>query len=125
MNYQISDLVLKIALTLIGFVLANRMCFQIYCLDSYVKLELVDKNSLNGHPVSTSLFYFFIFNLFICLCIFWLRRVFIAARGLSLVAASRGYSSLQCVGFSLWWLLLLQGMGSRHVGFSSCGAQAQ
>ena len=56
---------------------------------------------------------------------FWLRWVFIAARGLSLVAASRGYSSLQCVGFSLRWLLLLQSMGSRHVGFSSCGTWAQ
>ena len=31
---------------------------------------------------------------------FWLRWVFVAARGLSLVAASGGYSSLWCVGFS-------------------------
>ena len=31
-----------------------------------------------------------------------------------LVAASGGYSSLQYMGFSLWWLLLLQSMGSRH-----------
>ena len=38
---------------------------------------------------------------------FWLNWVFFAARGLSLVAASGGYSSLQCAGFSLWWLLLL------------------
>ena len=41
--------------------------------------------------------------------------------GLSLVAASRGYSLLQCAGFSLWWLPLLQSTGSRHAGFSSCG----
>ena len=34
-------------------------------------------------------------------------------------------SSLRCVGFSLQWLLLLQSVGSRHVGFSSCGTQAQ
>ena len=54
----------------------------------------------------------------------WLRWVFVAARGLSLVAGSRGYSSLQCAGFSLWWLLLLQSTGSRHTGFSSCGSQA-
>ena len=33
--------------------------------------------------------------------------------GFSLVAASGGYSSLQCVGFSLWWLLLLWNTGSR------------
>ena len=44
---------------------------------------------------------------------FWLRWVFIAARGLSLVALSGGYSSLWCVGFSLRWLLLLWSMGSR------------
>ena len=62
----------------------------------------------------------FCFKLFIYL--FRLRWVFVAVRGLSLVAASRGYSSLRCVGFSLQWLLLLQSTGSRRVGFSSCGA---
>ena len=56
---------------------------------------------------------------------FWLRWVFVAARGLSLVAESRGYSSLRCAGFSLWWLLLFWSTGSRRVGFSSCGMQAQ
>ena len=55
---------------------------------------------------------------------FWLRWVFVAARGLSLVAASRGYSSLRCAGFSLRWLLLLQSTGSRPAGFSSCGTWA-
>ena len=64
----------------------------------------------------------FFFNKFIYLFIyFWLHWVFVAARGLSLVVASRGYSSLQCVGFSLQWLLLLQSTGSRQVGFSNCG----
>ena len=33
---------------------------------------------------------------------FWLHWVFVAACGLSLVVASRGYSSLQHRGFSLW-----------------------
>ena len=56
---------------------------------------------------------------------FWLSWVFVAARGLSLVAESGGYSSLWCAGFSLWWLLLLQSTGSRHAGFSSCAMQAQ
>ena len=55
---------------------------------------------------------------------FWLRWVFVAVRRLSLVVASRGYSSLWCAGFSLRWLLLLQSTGSRHVGFSSCGMWA-
>ena len=47
---------------------------------------------------------------------FWLRWVFIAAQGLSLVEANGGYSSLRCVGFSLQWLLLLQHVGSRAHG---------
>ena len=59
----------------------------------------------------------FIFN-------FWLRWVFIAACGLSLVVASGGYSSLRCTGFSLQWLLLLRSTGPKHEGFSSCGPQA-
>ena len=56
---------------------------------------------------------------------FWLCWVFVAARGLSLVATSRGYPLSRCMGFSLQWLLLLQSMGSRRAGFSSCGMQAQ
>ena len=66
-------------------------------------------------------FSFFKINLFIY---FWLQWVFVAAQGLSLVAASRGYSPLWCTGFSLRWLLLLRNTGSRHTGFSSCGSQA-
>ena len=78
------------------------------------------------YQVGSSFFSFF--NKFIYLFIyFWLRWVFVAARGLSLVAASGGYSLLRCTDFSLRWLLLLcllQSTGSRHVGFSSCGARA-
>ena len=55
---------------------------------------------------------------------FWLCWVFVAARRLSLVAVSGGYSSLQCVGFSLQWLLLWS-TGSRLMGFSNCGTWAQ
>ena len=55
---------------------------------------------------------------------FWLRWIVVAVCGLSLVVASRGYSSLQCAGFSFWWLLLLRSTGSRRAGFSSCGTQA-
>ena len=65
-------------------------------------------------------FFFFLINLFY----FWLHWVFVAARGLSLVAASGGYSSLWCTGFSLRWLLLLWSTGSRRLGFSSCGSWA-
>ena len=65
---------------------------------------------------SISVFWgFFVFN-------FWLRWAFVAGGGLSLVAASGGYSSLRCVGFSLQWLLLLWSTGSRLAGFSGCGS---
>ena len=52
---------------------------------------------------------FFLINFFPC-------EIFIALCGLSLVVGNRGYSSLQCVGFSLLWLLLWQSTGSRHTG---------
>ena len=68
-----------------------------------------------GSRASSSLFSFFLSFFFFY---FWLHWVFDAARGLSLVAASGGYSSLRCTGFSLRWLLLLWSMGS-------IGTQAQ
>ena len=74
------------------------------------------------HFFLTTLFSFSLINLLFFY--FWLRWVFIAARGLSLVAASGGYSSLQCTSFSLQWLLLLRSTGSRGEGFSSCGMRA-
>ena len=49
-------------------------------------------------------------NVFILFIYFWLCWVSIAACGLSLAAASGGYSSLRCAGF------LLRSMGSRRVG---------
>ena len=45
-------------------------------------------------------------------------------RGFSLVASSKGYSPVWCVGVLFRWLLLLQSMGSRLMGVSSCSAQA-
>ena len=72
-----------------------------------------------------SIFFFVNLFLFIYLFIFWLRWVFVVAHGLSLVAASRGHSSLPCAGFSLRWLLLLRSTGSRRTGFSSCRTWTQ
>ena len=77
-----------------------------------------------GHGTLTFFLFVFVFNLFIFIY-FWLRWVFIAACGLSLVAVSGGYSSLWCAGFSLQWLLLLRNTGSRRTGFSSCGMWTQ
>ena len=42
-----------------------------------------------------------------------MRWGFLAAPGLSLVAAGGDYSSLQCSGFSLRWFLLLWNTSSR------------
>ena len=80
---------------------------------------------LNGISSSSTrilcLIYKFIF-LFIYL--FRLHWVFVPARRLSLVAASRDYFSLWCADVSLRWLLLLRSTGSRRAGFSS-GIRAQ
>ena len=56
---------------------------------------------------------------------FWLPWVSVAMRGLSLVAASRGYPLLQRTGFALQWLLLLQSTGYRCTGLNSCGTRTQ
>ena len=63
-------------------------------------------------------------KLFIYLFIFGCIGSSSLRAGFSLVAASGGYSLLQCMGFSLRWLLLLESTSSRRVGFSSCGLQA-
>ena len=73
----------------------------------------------SNSPSSFTVIYFYLF------IYFWLRWVIVAARGLSLVAASGGYSSLRCADFSLPWLLLLWSTGSRRTYFSSCGTPAQ
>ena len=63
----------------------------------YKKINKIQKNKITN-----------IFYLFIYFCLLW---VFIAAHRLSLVAASRGYSSLQCTGLYCG-------------GFSYCRARA-
>ena len=50
--------------------------------------------------------------------------IFIPTRAFSLVEVSGGYSLVTAHGFSLWWLFLLQSMGSRACGLSSCGSWA-
>ena len=67
--------------------------------------------------MSSNVKYVFLIYRFIYLCIYsWLCWVFVAVCRLSLVAVSGGYSSLQCAGFSLRWLLLSWSTGSRCVG---------
>ena len=57
------------------------------------------------------IFFFLKINLFVLFIYFWLCWVFVAASGLSLVAASRGHSLL-------WW------QASHCSGLSRCGAWA-
>ena len=59
------------------------------------------------------------------LSLFLLRWVFVASCGLSLVAVSRGQSSLWRTGFSLQRLLLLQSTGPRSTGCSNWSTGAQ
>ena len=73
------------------------------------------KTGTKGYP-----FFFFLIYPFN----FWLHWVFAATRGLSLVAVSGGHSSSRGTSPALWWPLLLQSTGSRHVGFSSCVTRA-
>ena len=57
---------------------------------------------------------------FIILFIYWLCWLGLCCwQGTSLVVMSGNYSSLQCMGFLLWWLLLLQSTCS-----SNCGSRA-
>ena len=70
-------------------------------------------------------------NIFVSYCIFKILSIYLPALGphcrtqLSLAAANGGYSCLQCSGFSLWRLLLLQSTDSRHLGYGSCSTQAR
>ena len=108
-------------------VVSNTIASSYMCQFEF-KFKLIKiKNLVSQLPNHIFFFKIFFFKgqVFYLFIYFWLRCVFVAARGLSLVAASGGNSSLQCVGFSLWWLLFLQSMGSRRAGFSSCGTRAQ
>ena len=69
------------------------------------------QKDLQAKPEATTFFFFFL-NFYV-LIYFWLHWVFTAVCRISLVAASRGYSSVRCMGFSLQWLLLLWSPGSR------------
>ena len=109
--------------------IVNSAAMNIVVHDSWFSQGIYPVVGLLGHMAVLFLvqkFFFFKFflksiYLFIYL---WMHWAFIAAHRLSLVAASGGYSLLWCVGFSLWWLLLLRSTGSRHMDFSCCGSRA-
>ena len=83
------------------------MYFRTLCASESQRLDV----SWSGVDTNHSLFsIFFNFYLFLIFLLYW---VFITAGNLSLVAATGGYCSLQCIGCSLQWLLLLASIGSR------------
>ena len=75
----------------------------VYCIIVFIKCVFCKyfrpAYHLSFHSVSIIIIYY----LFILGCTWTSFAVY----GLSLVVASRGYSSLQCTGFSLQWFLLL------------------
>ena len=74
-----------------------------YCMkgnSSFKKRCHYSLNNLHYLFILINLFYF-IYLIFGCV------GSSLLCAGFSLVAASGSYSSLQCTGFSLWWLLLL------------------
>ena len=81
--------------------------------------QLVTEAGQSNFTLGQCIFFFKIY-LFQFLAVVGLRCCTRAFSGCS----GQGLSSLQCVGFSLHWLLLWS-TGSRHVGFSSCNAWAQ
>ena len=98
--------------------LINAESESVHCRRTYGSLQGRTVDLFHTNP------FFFFFNKFIYLFIFGCTGSSLLC-GLSVVAASRGYSSLPCVGFSPQWLLLLRSTGFRRAGFSSCGLRAQ
>ena len=96
---------------------STRGIFQARVLE-WVAIALGGINPLN---------FFYSFSDSLCEVLFfffWSCWLFNAACRLSIVSTNRGCSSLLCTGFSLFWLLLLQSMGSRSTGFSSFSPRA-
>ena len=99
----------------VGLISFDRVRIPLFELE---KNKVLFKYNLSQNELSLKNLFYYLF------IYFWLRWVFVAMHGLSPVVVSGGYSSLWCAGFSLQWFHLLQSMGSRRTGFSSCGTWA-
>ena len=81
--------------------------------DRAIDLSTVKSQDFFFFLISVFLFFLNFIYLFIYL---WLCWVFVSVRGLSLVVASGGHSSLRCAGLSLSRPLPLWSTGSRRAG---------
>ena len=80
-----------------------------------IKLPLLSDNIQFSELLLFTLFiYLFLKFIYLFIYLFLLCWVFVSVRGLSLVAASGGHSSLRCAGVSLSRPLLLRSTGSRR-----------
>ena len=87
-----------------------------FCLSIASIRPEYENDAYSGERLCNTFLFFFKF-LFIYLFIYlWLCWVFVSVRGLPLVAASGGHSSLRCAGLSLSRPLLLRSTGSRRAG---------
>ena len=98
----------------------NKQFDLIYALPS--RIEVWSRLESHTRPRHTSLaFFFFLIYLFIY---FWVCWVFVSVRGLSLVVASGGHSSSQCMDLSLSRPLVVEHkLQTRRL--SNCGSRAQ
>ena len=80
---------------------------------SFIYLKYVDPHIKMIKQIKMVYYFLKFIYLFIYFQLCW---VFVSVRGLSLVAASGGHSSLRCAGLSLSWPLLLRSTGSRRAG---------
>ena len=87
--------------------------YQKYSLYSILIVSLI---LLWTHFMLLISFFFLLIKFIYLFIYFWLCRVFVSVRGLSLVAASGGHSSSRCAGLSLSRPLLLRSTGSRRAG---------
>ena len=100
-----------------GLPVFSQISQECSCLRVFALLLTSSWNPLLHRSCSLSFFFliyiyfllFFFFN-------FWLCCVFVSVRGLSLVVASGGHSSLRCAGLSLSWALLLRSTSSKRAG---------
>ena len=83
------------------------LCFEIHLKDYNRQIETNCAVNLQGWVYQGTFLQSSLFFKKKKFIYFWLHWVLVAAHRLSLVKARRGYSSSQCAGFSLGWLVFV------------------